>query len=456
MSNHQQLANTLLQRHQKLLQQRQNVEAHLQEITTYVHPHRHQQSYQASAQSLGRKLYDSTAIIAADQLASCLWSFACDGASRWFRLDKAAQQSDILDDVEQHIYSILDQSRFYSAAHEFFRDLVSFGTAFFVCDGNSKTQDFIFKAIHPLDCVFEEDSKGEIFSIFRKITIQNFDDKDQGDLLHIVMRNSEDLKKLSSLPWVSIFINLKSGEIIHTGGYHENPYMVARFYTRSQHHWGESPAMQVLADIKTLNLMVKNNLVAAQKQVDPPLLASDELFAKGLRAEAGSIIYGGLDGRSGAKRLEPLSTAGNVNLGFDMEEKKRNIIREAFYYQLIHHFHLQKTATQAILDQEDKLRLIYPIINRVFSEFLRPVITRIAGILLREKHGIYAYKIHLQSQSPLALAQRRNEANKMIKSLHHIMPLINMDNKLSETINSQEILRYLLHNWGFPSDTFNQ
>lgn len=456
MSNHQQLAKKLLQRYHKLLQQRQNIEANLQEITTYVHPHRDQHSPRTSSISSGRKLYDSTAIIAADQLASCLWSFACDGASHWFRLDKTDQQSAVLDNIEQDIYNILDQSRFYSAAHEFFRDLVSFGTAFFVCDANIKTQDFIFKAIHPLDCAFEEDAKGEIVSLFRKITIQDFDDKDNGDLLHIVIKNSEDFKTISSLPWISIFINLKTGEVTHTGGYHENPYMVARFYTRSQHHWGESPAMQVLADIKTLNLMVKNNLVAAQKQVDPPLLASDELFAKGLRAEAGSIIYGGLDGRSGTKRLEPLLTAGNVNLGFDMEERKRNIIREAFYYQLIHHFHLQKTATQAILDQEDKLRLIYPIINRVFSEFLRPAITRIACILLRDKHGIYTHKIRLQSHSPLALAQRRNEANKMIKSLHHIMPLINIDNKLSDNINTKNILHHLLQNWGFPGDTFNK
>ncbi len=452
MSHYQQVANILLNRHQKLLQQRQNVESHLNEITAYVHPHRNQQSLPLAS---SRKLYDSTAIIAADQLASCLWSFACDGATKWFCLDSSAKQPDILDDVEQHIYTILDQHRFYSAAHEFFRDLVSFGTAFFVCDGNMDNHDFIFKAIHPLDCVFEEDAKGEVMSIFRKIIIQNFDDKDTGDLLHIVTKNSENLKIFSSLPWVSIFINLKSGKIIHTGGYHENPYMVARFYTRSQHHWGESPAMQVLADIKTLNLMVKNNLVAAQKQVDPPLLASDELFAKGLRAEAGSIIYGGLDGRSGSRRLEPLNVAGNANLGFEMEEKKRNIIREAFYYQLIHHFHLQKTATQAILDQEDKLRLIYPIVSRVFSEFLRPVINRIANILLREKHGIYTHKIHLQSHSPLALAQKRNAANKMIKSLHHIIPLINMDNDLKKNINTQEIVRHLLKNWGFPNETFN-
>ncbi len=446
------LAHKLSSRYQQLLQKRQSVEAIIGEITNYVHPQRMpQQTGVASSHSSQRRLYDSTAIIAADQLASCLWSFACDSATSWFRLSRAHQGDKILYELEQDIYSILDANRFYSASHEFFRDLVSFGTAFFVCDGNAQSGEFLFKAIHPLDCAFEEDATGEITTIFRKILQDDPAHNCQKEQIHVVIKNHADLKEYTALPWVSIFMDAQKGMITHIAGYHENPYMVARFHTRSQQPWGESPAMQALADIKTLNLMVKNNLIAAQKQVDPPLLASDELFARGLRAEAGSIIYGGIDGNSGIKRLEPLAGAGNVSLGLEMEEKKRNIIREAFYYQLIHHFNLQKTATQAVLDQEDKLRLIYPLINRVFAEFLRPCVLRLAHILLREKYGYYEQDIHIQSYSALALAKKRNDANKKMQSIHHLMPLLNMNPQLLEQLNIQEVLSQILNDWGFHS-----
>ncbi len=435
------LGRDFLKSYQKLQGQMQSLMPLYEDITTYVRPQR----LIGSEKQKRKNIYDSTAIIAADQLASCLWSFLCDGSSRWFKIHHEELSEEEITKIENEIYQAFDQYGFYNAAHELFRDLVSLGSAVFVSDGDE--HDFSFKALHPLDCVFSFDNKGQIAEVFRSVKTA---DKDE-ELIHYVFKNKPSYNSISLLPWVSVLMDKQKGEIISQGGYAYCPYNILRFYSSSHSIFGESPAMQVLADIKMLNQMVKTNLTAAQKQIDPPLLAADELSPMGIRTHPGAIIYGGIDAMQNKRLIEPLVMGGNVNIGLEMEEQRRRSIKEAFYYHLTSSLTQQRSATEVIIDLEDRLRLIHPMINRIFSEFIRPLIAHIAHIVMGKYFPHYGYKkLKITSLSPLALMQKQNQARKLIGGLQALAPLLSLNGELKGHIDSLSLLKLVAKDWGMP------
>ncbi len=441
--NDKELGRNFLKRHEKLQGERQVMMPLYEDIAAHVRPQRLYSHQKQKKQNI----YDSTAIIAADQLASCLWSFLCDGSSRWFQINhKDIANEDALK-IEDKIYEAFDQYGFYNMAHELFRDLVTFGVGIFVSDSDGT--DFSFKALHPLDCIFSFDNKGQITEIFRILKTEN--EESETELIHYVFKNTGYLNSISFLPWVSVIIDKQSAQIIRKGGYEYCPYNILRFYSSSHSIFGESPAMQVLADIKMLNQMVKTNLMAAQKQIDPPLLAADELSPMGIRTHPGAIIYGGIDGMQNKRLIEPLVTSGSVNIGLEMEEQRRRSIKEAFYYYVTSQANQQRSATEVIIDFEDRLRLIYPLVSRVFSEFIRPLIAHISHIIIKQHFAQYGQKkLKITSLSPLALMQKQNQARKLIGGLQSLTPLLSLNNQLKEHIDTLSLLKLIAKNWGIP------
>ena len=86
--------------------------------------------------------------------------------------------------------------------------------------------------------------------------------------------------------------------------------------------------MTALPDVKMLNEMSKTTIKSAQKQVDPPLLVPDDGFILPVRTVPGGLNFY----RSGTRdRIEPLNIGANTPLGLNMEEQRRNSIRNAFY-----------------------------------------------------------------------------------------------------------------------------
>jgi hypothetical protein len=85
-------------------------------------------------------------------------------------------------------------------------------------------------------------------------------------------------------------------------GYDDFPFMVPRFVKDSVSIYGRSPAMTALPDVKMLNKMSETTIRAAQKQVDPPLMAPDDGFMLPIRTTPGSLNFyrAGTRDRSGA------------------------------------------------------------------------------------------------------------------------------------------------------------
>ena len=204
------------------------------------------------------------------------------------------------------------------------------------------------------------------------------------ELVHVVRPRTiynERKEDKKNMPFQSIYFEYGEGHIINISGFKEMPYVVPRYLKASTEIYGRSPAMNALPDVKVLNKMVETALKAAAKQVDPPLLVPDDSMLSPIRMSAGSLNYY----RSGSRdRIEPLNIGANNPIGIQMEEQRRKAIRENFFVdQLMTVQGQNMTATEVMQRTEEKMRLLGPVLGRLQSELLQPLITRSFNLLFK-------------------------------------------------------------------------
>jgi hypothetical protein len=291
-------------------------------------------------------------------------------------------------------------------------------------------------------------------------------------IIHAVYpRNDFNPKKKDkkNMPFESVYFEYKGGNELSVSGFKEFPFVVPRYLKASQEVYGRSPAMTALPDVKMLNEMCKTTIKAAQKQVDPPLLVPDDGFLLPVRTVPGGLNFY----RSGTRdKIEPLNIGANNPLGLNMEEQRRNAIRNVFYVnQLMMQDGPQMTATEVIQRNEEKMRLLGPVLGRLQSELLQPLIDRVFNILLRNNQfapppeSLSGVNIDIEYVSPLAKAQKSTELQSIIRaveilgSLANVAPVfdyVNFDNLVKHVADIVGMPQKLLKSQGEVQEMRNQ
>ena len=229
------------------------------------------------------------------------------------------------------------------------------------------------------------------------------------------------------MAFASIYYHKDENQIISIGGYNEFPYIVPRYLKSSSEVYGRSPSMTALPDIKMLNKMAETTIKAAQKMVDPPLLVPDDSFILPVRTQPGGLNFY----RSGSRdRIEPLNIGANTPVGLNLEEQRRKAIQQVYFIdQLISEQNQRMTATEVMQRNEEKMRLLAPVLGRLQAEMLRPLIDRVFNILLRNKklpeppEQLQGQTIDIEYVSPLARSQRQGDVQAILRTMEMIAPL---------------------------------
>ena len=211
--------------------------------------------------------------------------------------------------------------------------------------------------------------------------------------------------------------------------------------------------MTALPDVKMLNEMSKITIKAAQKQVDPPLLVPDDGFLLPVRTVPGGLNFY----RSGTRdRIEPLNIGANNPLGLNMEQQRRESIRAVFYVnQLMMQQGPQMTATEVIQRNEEKMRLLGPVLGRLQSELLKPLIDRVFAILLRNNmlpqapEFLSGRDIEIEYVSPLAKAQKSTELQSIMRAVEILGSLANVA-PVFDYVNFDNLVKHLADIVGVP------
>ena len=107
-----------------------------------------------------------------------------------------------------------------------------------------------------------------------------------------------------------------------------------------------------------------------------------------------------------------------------MEEQRRKAIRENFFVdQLMTVQGVQMTATEVMQRTEEKMRLLGPVLGRLQSELLQPLITRCFNLLFKNNklppmpEMLGDQDIEIEYVSPLAKAQKTQELSSIMRGI---------------------------------------
>ena len=465
----------------RLMEKRSTWESHWQEVSDYMLPRKAEITKErARGDKRHTQIFDATAIHALELLAASLHGMLTSSANKWFSLrfketdlNTVDEAKEWLEDATARMYDAIAKSNFQQEIFECYHDLIAFGTA---CLMIEEDQDdvLLFSARHIKEIYIQENKKGYVDTLYRrfkmpsqaaadKFGIENISKDlinkvrktpfDDHEIVHVIRPRFDfdpGKQDKKNMPFQSIYMEYENGHIISVGGFKENPYVIPRYLKASTEIYGRSPAMNALPDVKVLNKMVETSLKAAAKQVDPPLLVPDDGMLAPIRMSAGSLNYY----RSGSRdKIEPLQIGQNISATLNHENQRRDAIAKMFHIdQLVVATNRNMTATEVLQRNEEKMRILGPVLGRLQSELLEPMILRVFNVMLREKLFLVApdilanQEIQIEYVSPMALAQKGQELQSLMRGLElfgSIGQLAPVQDYLDENGLVKEIIKIL-------------
>jgi len=460
----------------KVKSERSTFESHWQECADYALPRKNTITgvSEGGSKRMSR-IYDSTAIMANEELASSLGAMLTNPSSIWFSLILTDRELMMLDPVRlwldhatRKMHNVLNASNFYTEIPEVYLDLGCFGTAdLFISDDIEKIVKF--KTYAMADIYLVENAAGEVIKIYRKFFLRLFEAKEQfGDKLpEMYKRKKDDMEKVEflqviqhrkkfdpnradpkNMPVESSFWTIKDKTKILESGYREWPVPTPRWTKTNDEAYGRSCTMKALPDIKMINEMSKTILKAGQKSADPPLIVNHKEMYLPLRTFPGGINYS-KPSLSGRDPITHLQSGANFPLSLELEERRRKAIKEAYF---LDDLSLPDVKTHVSVPEftarnQERLRKLGPILGRLQQELLRPIIDRVFGIMLWK--GLFlpppeilaGHILDVEYVSPIASAQRMEEANSLMRALSSVGPLLETNPEILDNI---EIGTYLV------------
>ncbi len=424
------------------------------------------------------KVYDATAMDAADQLAASLLGNLTPIWSGWFGLkpgpDLSPAEADaiapVLEKAAKTIQAHFDRSNFAVEIHQCYLDLVVGGTAALSFEEAEvgTFSAFKFSAVPLSQIVLEEGVNGYLDGGYRTIpmTFEQLvsrypsaqipsniikqatkEPRSRFDVLEAVIPNA------LTYDYTAMLVEEPEKPIIlQSGMFNQSPIIAFRWLKSPSEIYGRSPIMKALPDIKTANKVVELILKNASIAVTGIWQADDDgvLNPANIELTPGSIIPKAV----GSKGLQPLDMPGRFDVSQLMLESLQSRIRHALLTdKLAPVSGAGMTATEVIERSAEMSLILGATYGRLQSELLTPLIQRAFSILQRRGEipdiALDGRLVAVDYRSPLARAQgQRNVQN----TLSWINSVLAMGAEASMSIDLPAAARFLGDALAVPSD----
>lgn len=486
-----QLAQDILHRLSQLSKDKGTMVTRWQEIAEYLQPERADFTGTKQSKKDDRlKIFDSTPEDAVQILAAALHSFLTPSVHAWLNLALVGDDDEMdeeskrwLDDVKRKMMAKFnnEESGFHSAVHEFYLDLPSFGTSpFFVDEVEQKIR---FSCIPLSEVTISENHMGMVDTIYRefemsarqiaerwpskipqcvKESLEKNPDRKFVIVHAIYPRKMQGLKKKKvilpkDMPFASCYLEKSSKELLSESGYQEMPMMVARWSKVSGESYGRGPGQRALPDIRVLNEMNRSALIAGERQAAPPLFLPHDGFIGDVSTDGDATNYYRSTGSIHDKVMF-LESRADLNAMMSMIAQRQDSIRKIFLNDKLQMVGgPQMTATEVIATQNEKMRILGPVLGRLQSEFLSPLVSRVFGIMMRNgefdqvPEGLQGKEIKVEYVSPISRAQKQTEAEAFTQTINFLAPLVQMRPDILENFDFNAVARDTVELYGYPN-----
>ncbi|MDA3040713.1 MAG: portal protein [Actinomycetota bacterium] len=485
-----------LRRYRNLENDRSSWRSHWQEISDYILPRRGKYLIE-SQNSRGRKrtskIIDSSATQALRTMAAGMMSGMTSPSRPWFRFtssDRTLMENyevqQWLSDIETIIRAILQRSNFYTSMHTVYEELGGFGTAPLYRQRNFNSV-IRFRPFTAGEYVIAENDEGVVDTVGRHFAmtvaqvVRKFVHQPEGSMdwkgastatkrlweqqnydalvpvLHIIQprplaERNPSARDQTNMPFSSVYFEYggDGDDLLFEGGFKRLPVYVPRWDVRPGDIYGQSPGMETLPDVKQLQHQQKRLAQAIDKMVNPPMVASVQLRGKPTSVLPGSNTY--VDPSQGSQGFTPAyMVQPRVNeMMMSIQEVQERIQRGFFadlFAMMINSDRRQITATEVAERHDEKLVLLGPVLQRVNTELLDPVLDDVfefameAGLLPEPPSALQGSEIDVEYISLLAQAQQAVSSASIERTLSFAGNLAAVFPNITDIIDADEALR---------------
>lgn len=467
------------------------LESNLQQIAYYTIPMKAYitKDRTVKGEKMPTDIYDSTAVDSAIILAAALHGYLTNPSSRWFalKMQEGALNDDTevkkwLKDAEDKIYDTLNGSNFNQQIHEMYLDLVALGTA---CMFEEEDVKHVVRfSARPINEIYIMEDENEVVNrIFRKFKftaiqaygkwkekagpsvakamLKNDYTREFEFIHHVCPRDTYDPNKMDNLnmPYASYYVSVTDRVIVEEGGYMEFPAMVPRYSKLSDTPYGYSPGWVALPDVKQANDETYILMRAGRKAVDPPLILPHDGFILPIKLNPAALNYR-LPGTLPSDKIEPLISGQNLPVGLELLQHLQKKIETKFHTDL---FLMlmdsgKMTAQEVVQRVSDRMIILGPVIGRLMTELLQPIIERTFNILLRNgmiqtpPNGLAGRKYVIDYLGPLAKAQRNTDVQAITGLLAIVQSIMTVKADAGDKINTDKAIDRIADVMGTPPD----
>lgn len=403
-----------------------------------------------SDKSGNSEVYDGTAIEALQ--------LSCDGTTGqlmpanmpFFRLRAADSKLDAnqalrqwLDACQDHLYQAFERSNFFQVISEIALDAWSFGTGTIYMEEDPDSGRVYFSSLHLKEIFPVENRWGQVDTMYRRFWMPNHElmdlwgDELDPDRVKVCEEKPDDKTKIlhvvepgDARRYKSTYILLDSktkdpqDAILDEGGHDFFPYLVWRYRKNTGETYGRSPAMDSINDIIMVNAESKSLAEAAQKAIDPPLLAHESMRGK-IKINPRGITYWDQITPGGGQVSSLYGGAlGQYPLGIDELARRQKQIRAHFRSDFFSYLLAEaganggreRTATEITAIEAQKSAILGSSVGRYLKEVAEPAVRNVFAIELaarrlpempREVQALGGARIEIEYTGPLARKQRQ-------------------------------------------------
>ena len=488
-------------RFERLRSQRRTIETTWDIIERFCAPYRGEmfrdQQSEHEIDWRRREVYETTAIMAVQNLAASIHGGMTNPKIQWFALrfrnkdlNAAGPAAVWLEEVAEIIHHALQESDFDLEINEAYIDLTSFGTSILIEEVINEDiwEGIDFTAVPVKECFFEMDHKGRVLKFYRRLMwspvqiLDKFGDKTPEDI-KVKAGNAAGIDQSEELifciyprkekqnaapgsilapkerPYSAKYIRHKDAtQIGDESGYYDMPAFVTRWRKTSESQWGNSPSFIALADILTLNQLVELDLRSREKVIDPPTLTTERGLLGDLDLEpAGLTVVRSLDD------IKAYDSGAKFDAVNDTMLRLREQIKEVYFLDKLDLKESPEMTATEVLERTERMhRLLGPTVGRLQSDLLDPLVERTFNILLRngqlpeppEELGEGAADLDIEYLGPLARAQKTDTvqaierfiggAAQMVEIAPEVFDLIDMDQVVKESHKALSIPKTIL------------
>lgn len=370
------------------------------------------------------EIFDMTSIWAVERLTAGLLSLKTPETERWQDLSFETYFDDEHTDEEElaaerlrnYLFKVRSnpQTGFWDAHRAAARSMCGFGDGWMMVHEHKaggvvmpfRYEHMPLNEMYPaMDAHGNPEKNYRVFGMSASQAVQRFgydkvgatiqksydDPKNKHDLVTIMhcVRPRDDNKKSSKVGvqasnFASYYIAVDDKHLLGTSGYFSFPFVRYAWQNSGRQPYSTGPVAYALAEIKSLQEMSKNELIASQTVLRPAFATYGKNFNR-LNLNPGKTNPGMMT-QDGKPLFAPMNSGVRPDFATAIMEQRRNNLREMLYLNLwqIIIQDQQETATAALIRAQEKGEMLGPV-GISFNSGLSQLTDRELGILDRAR-----------------------------------------------------------------------